>query len=207
MSAHREPDKVADYARNARMRGLRVIIAGAGLSAALPRARGGLLRPAGGRSAGREPHVGRRRPRCAALDRADATRGPGRVRRGRRRPQRGRPGRAYLGRAIIHCQWWELHRGRECVLGMDLRCSSASTSLPGSRSCSMRPGTARAACCLSPGRRGSARRRCLGSAAQRRSAAAWWCCARAGTRLRWSHRLRLPGSCCGPMQSATAPAC
>ena len=36
MSAHREPDKVADYARNARMRGIRVIIAGAGLSAALP---------------------------------------------------------------------------------------------------------------------------------------------------------------------------
>ena len=36
MSAHREPDKVADYARNARRRGLRVIIAGAGLSAALP---------------------------------------------------------------------------------------------------------------------------------------------------------------------------
>jgi phosphoribosylaminoimidazole carboxylase PurE protein len=36
MSAHREPDKVAEYARNARMRGLKVIIAGAGLSAALP---------------------------------------------------------------------------------------------------------------------------------------------------------------------------
>jgi phosphoribosylaminoimidazole carboxylase PurE protein len=36
MSAHREPDKVADYAQNAHMRGLRVIIAGAGLSAALP---------------------------------------------------------------------------------------------------------------------------------------------------------------------------
>ena len=36
MSAHREPEVVADYARNARMRGLRVIIAGAGLSAALP---------------------------------------------------------------------------------------------------------------------------------------------------------------------------
>jgi 5-(carboxyamino)imidazole ribonucleotide mutase len=36
MSAHREPDKVAEYARNARVRGLRVIIAGAGLSAALP---------------------------------------------------------------------------------------------------------------------------------------------------------------------------
>jgi 5-(carboxyamino)imidazole ribonucleotide mutase len=36
MSAHREPDVVADYARNAHMRGLRVIIAGAGISAALP---------------------------------------------------------------------------------------------------------------------------------------------------------------------------
>lgn len=36
MSAHRQPDQVADYARNARMRGIRVIIAGAGLSAALP---------------------------------------------------------------------------------------------------------------------------------------------------------------------------
>jgi phosphoribosylaminoimidazole carboxylase PurE protein len=36
MSAHREPDVVADYCANARMRGLRVIIAGAGLSAALP---------------------------------------------------------------------------------------------------------------------------------------------------------------------------
>lgn len=36
MSAHGEPDKVAEYAKNARMRGLRVIIAGAGLSASLP---------------------------------------------------------------------------------------------------------------------------------------------------------------------------
>jgi 5-(carboxyamino)imidazole ribonucleotide mutase len=36
MSAHREPDTVAEYCKNARMRGLRVIIAGAGLSAALP---------------------------------------------------------------------------------------------------------------------------------------------------------------------------
>jgi len=36
MSAHREPDVVADYAKNARLRGVRVIIAGAGLSAALP---------------------------------------------------------------------------------------------------------------------------------------------------------------------------
>ena len=36
MSAHRDPEVVSEYARNARMRGLRVIIAGAGLAAALP---------------------------------------------------------------------------------------------------------------------------------------------------------------------------
>ena len=36
MSAHRSPDLVATYAKEARGRGLRVIIAGAGLSAALP---------------------------------------------------------------------------------------------------------------------------------------------------------------------------
>ena len=36
MSAHREPDTVAEYARRAKSRGLRVIIAGAGISAALP---------------------------------------------------------------------------------------------------------------------------------------------------------------------------
>ena len=36
MSAHRDPETVAEYARNARLRGLKVLIAGAGLSAALP---------------------------------------------------------------------------------------------------------------------------------------------------------------------------
>jgi phosphoribosylaminoimidazole carboxylase PurE protein len=36
MSAHRDPEVVADYAQNARMRGLKVVIAGAGLAAALP---------------------------------------------------------------------------------------------------------------------------------------------------------------------------
>ena len=36
MSAHRQPDIVSEYAREARARGLRVLIAGAGLSAALP---------------------------------------------------------------------------------------------------------------------------------------------------------------------------
>ena len=36
MSAHRTPDVVVEYCKAAKMRGLRVIIAGAGLSAALP---------------------------------------------------------------------------------------------------------------------------------------------------------------------------
>jgi 5-(carboxyamino)imidazole ribonucleotide mutase len=36
MSAHRDPETVARYCRGARERGLKVIIAGAGLSAALP---------------------------------------------------------------------------------------------------------------------------------------------------------------------------
>jgi phosphoribosylcarboxyaminoimidazole (NCAIR) mutase len=36
MSAHREPEVVSDYCGSARMRGLRAIIAGAGMSAALP---------------------------------------------------------------------------------------------------------------------------------------------------------------------------
>jgi 5-(carboxyamino)imidazole ribonucleotide mutase len=36
MSAHRDPEQVREYCHNARMRGLKVIIAGAGMSAALP---------------------------------------------------------------------------------------------------------------------------------------------------------------------------
>jgi phosphoribosylaminoimidazole carboxylase PurE protein len=36
MSAHRDPDKVAHYAKTAQSRGLRVLIAGAGKAAALP---------------------------------------------------------------------------------------------------------------------------------------------------------------------------
>jgi 5-(carboxyamino)imidazole ribonucleotide mutase len=35
-SAHRDPDGVAEYAKSARERGLRVLICGAGLAAALP---------------------------------------------------------------------------------------------------------------------------------------------------------------------------
>jgi phosphoribosylaminoimidazole carboxylase PurE protein len=36
LSAHRNPDEVAEFCRSARDRGLRVLICGAGLSAALP---------------------------------------------------------------------------------------------------------------------------------------------------------------------------
>jgi 5-(carboxyamino)imidazole ribonucleotide mutase len=36
MSAHRDPELVTEYCTNAKMRGLKVIIAGAGMSAALP---------------------------------------------------------------------------------------------------------------------------------------------------------------------------
>src|ERR1700738_773382 len=39
-SAHRTPDAVAEYAKSARARGLRVLICGAGLAAALPGAVG-----------------------------------------------------------------------------------------------------------------------------------------------------------------------
>lgn len=36
MSAHRDPELVTEYCTNAKMRGLKIIIAGAGMSAALP---------------------------------------------------------------------------------------------------------------------------------------------------------------------------
>ena len=74
MSAHRDPDTVADYAKNAQMRGLRVIIAGAGLSAALPGVVAAHTDAAGDRRPADVLEVGRGRARRAALDRADAAR-------------------------------------------------------------------------------------------------------------------------------------
>ena len=50
-SAHRNPGAVAEYARTARERGMRVLIAGAGLAAALPGVGRGTHRPAGDRRA------------------------------------------------------------------------------------------------------------------------------------------------------------
>ena len=88
MSAHRDPDMVADYAKNARMRGLRVIIAGAGLSAALP----GVVAAHTDLPVIGVPltsvEVGRRRARRAALDRPDAARRAGGLRRRGQRAQR-----------------------------------------------------------------------------------------------------------------------
>ena len=94
MSAHREPDVVAEYAKNAQMRGLRVIIAGAGISAALPGAVAAHteLPVIGVPLSGRLERGGR--PRRDPLDRADAAGRAGGVRGPRQRPQRRDPRRA-----------------------------------------------------------------------------------------------------------------
>ena len=51
LSAHRDPDATSEYCTNARMRGLKVIIAGAGMSAALPGFAASKTRPARDRRA------------------------------------------------------------------------------------------------------------------------------------------------------------
>ena len=100
MSAHREPDTVAEYAKNAQMRGLRVIIAGAGLSAALP----GVVAAHTALPVIGVPldvvEVGGRRARRAAVDRPDAARRARRVRGRGQRAQRGRARRAHPGLLI-----------------------------------------------------------------------------------------------------------
>ena len=72
MSAHRDPDVVADYCKNARMRGLRVIIAGAGHLRRAAGRRRRAHRPAGHRRPADEPPDRRRRARRDPLDRPDA---------------------------------------------------------------------------------------------------------------------------------------
>ena len=95
MSAHREPDVVADYCKNARLRGLRVIIAGAGLSAALPgTAAAHTDLPVIGVPL-HEPDVRARWAGRTALDHADAARRAGRLRRAGQRAQRRAPGRPH----------------------------------------------------------------------------------------------------------------
>ena len=87
VSAHRTPDKLIRYGREARGRGLRVIIAGAGGAAHLP----GMLA-----SVTALPVIGvpvqlvdARRARLAAQHRADARRHPGRDRLDQRGEERG----------------------------------------------------------------------------------------------------------------------
>ena len=95
MSAHRDPDMVADYAKNAQMRGLRVIIAGRRPVRRAAGRRRRPHRPAGDRRAADLVDVGRGRPGRAALDRADAAGRAGRLRGRRQRAQRRRARRAH----------------------------------------------------------------------------------------------------------------
>ena len=100
MSAHRDPDVVADYAKNAKLRGLQVIIAGAGLSAALP----GVVA-----AHSTLPVIGvpltSSKSIAGGLDAllsiaADAAGRPGRVRRRGQRAQRRRARRAHPRRGL-----------------------------------------------------------------------------------------------------------
>ncbi len=91
-SAHRTPDAVAEYAKTAKQRGLKVLICGAGLAAALPGVVaahtelpviGVPLRSSMSVLDGLD---------ALALDRPDAARCPRRDRRRRQREERGRAG-------------------------------------------------------------------------------------------------------------------
>ena len=100
MSAHRDPDVVAEYAKNAKMRGLRVIIAGRRPGRSAPGSGRRAHRPARDRRAADVEDLGRRRARRHAGDRADAPGRPGGVRRGRLGEERRRARRAYPRRVI-----------------------------------------------------------------------------------------------------------
>ena len=125
MSAHRDPDTVADYCRNARMRGLKVIIAGAGLSAALPGVAaahsdlpviGVPLSSRLSAMGGLDAHP---------LDRADAAGGARRLRRPGQRAQRGPPGGADPQR-LARCGSTWTSRGRSASWsGWRSSCSAA----------------------------------------------------------------------------------
>ena len=92
MSAHRDPRAVAEYASTAALRGVRVLIAGAGMAAALPGtvAAYSELPVIGVRAAPLEPERARR-PRRAARNRADAARRARCVRLRGRRAERRHP--------------------------------------------------------------------------------------------------------------------
>ena len=126
------PQAVADYAGNAHMRGLRVIIAGAGMSAALP----GVV------AANTDlPVIGvpikakntrRRRARRAALGRPDAARRAGRVRRDQRRDATRpcwRRESSAASRSAVIARYTRPEMARDLV-------GASASSRPGSRSSS-----------------------------------------------------------------------
>ena len=89
LSAHRDPDKVAHYAKTAQSRGLKVLIGGAGKAAALPGVLAAYTNLPGDRRADQDQRP--RRARLAAQHRADAARRARGLRRHQRRPQRRHP--------------------------------------------------------------------------------------------------------------------
>ena len=110
-SAHRNPDRTGEYGRTAEARGLKVIIAGAGLAAALP----GVMAAhttlpvigvpiASGRA---------ERNRFALCDRADAAGSTRGLRGNRQRAKRGRAGRAdrRADRSDVKCKAGSLQAG------------------------------------------------------------------------------------------------
>ena len=91
MSAHRDPEAVREYCTNAKMRGLKVIIAGRRDVGGAARRRRRPHRAAGDRRA--DPRQVARRARRPALGGADAAGDPGRLRGDRRGEKRRRAGR------------------------------------------------------------------------------------------------------------------
>ena len=84
LSAHRDPEATSEYCSNARMRGLKVIIAGAGMSAALP----GFAASKTDLPVIGVPISGKNLGGRAALRGPDAPGRAGRLRRDRRRQER-----------------------------------------------------------------------------------------------------------------------
>ena len=69
VSAHRTPERLYDYAKSAKARGLKVIIAGAGGAAHLPGMTASMTDAAGARRAGRQPRRCRARTACSPSSR------------------------------------------------------------------------------------------------------------------------------------------
>ena len=84
LSAHRTPAEVEEFAKNARSRGIKVIIAAAGMAAHLP----GVIASMTTLRDRSSHQIGYGRTRCLARHRANASRNPRRYGRNQRSPQR-----------------------------------------------------------------------------------------------------------------------